>query len=1064
MKSRVIYLLCLFLVFEIHVKCQQVKLFGKVTVFNSKYNTGTLIPIEGAFIEANGAKPVTSDRNGNFKLEFVGIAPGESVELEVFKVGYQVVNSEILKKVSIGGKDTIGIYVAQPGKVDQFKIELAQISLDYLKKAYKEKNDRLHLSNYASKEVERNLEQLLEREIKKQDLAKEILNGEIEKLAPQLYLLIEAVSKVNLDFASEVYLQAISQLKSGNPVEAIRTLEEANLDKEADESIQAIRSNQRGVKEIEQAISQKKRQLSKLIDSMILKSVMHFLLFDFPKAKHCVRLMIPYSKFLAGERSLNVAQKFSDMKFFHFSMGEFDSALTYVDSAISIFREQLPKYNELIGKAYDDKSEILIGLDQPELAKEWCKMALSVKKKIFEPGHREISRCQNNLAIAYINLGLVDSALVIQKRCLNSLLENPKTKPLDLAAVYGNLADIFFRQGNIQGAIDSYQEDISLSESDSSTYDGKIGLSTAYDNLGQVYKEIGEYDSAMKHLFNSLRIRVDLFGRKHKLVVISKNNIGAAYFATNRTDSSIVWFKNAIENAEEIGISEPSLASIKLNLTLSLTAKEDYQEALKLSKESIALLEKYDNDHQVKLSHAYTTMGQLYYDIGLNDSAEYAISKGIRILEQLGNAEYPSLVEPYSNLGLAQQAMGKTDLAEASLLKSIQLFEEKNIGNPETRLNILFNLATFYYSSSNMERLIPTLHNLIESLPENMDEISGGPIIMMQIFALLEECQEIDSSLSLRQKNRYLFSVDNNTSLHDSIINEARMLMLISQKGITDSILGNQKKLILISDSLLPDEDTIKAVIFSNLSLNFYRIGNLDSAKKYGLLAASNSEGANHSSIIIRNFNLAWVFHGLNDLDSAIYFSRVGLEVSKLDSPIYHKYGNDLKKQLAGLLVERSKKYIDVGRDTAALNDLLSSVTYSPEDDYGWFRLSEFYFAKGNYTKAIAISKEANAAGHLSDSAFHNNISLYLIKNGQLEEAKKFILKQEKSWKTNAYPLKSWALYFAAKGRLRKSENYLIKSIENGYQGWSFISNEELFSDLKNRKKIMDCLQKHRPQ
>ena len=88
-----------FLPLQPSLHAQQVELRGTVAVHNSKYETGEVIYVQNAYLSAPFTVPATSDVEGNFVLEFVGLASGTALKIEAEKAGLEVVNTRELEEV-----------------------------------------------------------------------------------------------------------------------------------------------------------------------------------------------------------------------------------------------------------------------------------------------------------------------------------------------------------------------------------------------------------------------------------------------------------------------------------------------------------------------------------------------------------------------------------------------------------------------------------------------------------------------------------------------------------------------------------------------------------------------------------------------------------------------------------------------------------------------------------------------------------------------------------------------------------------------------------------------------
>lgn len=168
------------------VKAQQVFLNGQVSVHNSKYATGTIEYVENASISAPFTKPASTDDEGKFQLEFVGIDPGTSLKLQAEKSGLEVVNQYDLQKVIIGRKTPLRIFLTTKGKLAEAQTELYNIS----RKALFARKDaliaRLRKDDAESKKAMADLEAYFGHSINNRFEAEQALISRIESLEKQL--------------------------------------------------------------------------------------------------------------------------------------------------------------------------------------------------------------------------------------------------------------------------------------------------------------------------------------------------------------------------------------------------------------------------------------------------------------------------------------------------------------------------------------------------------------------------------------------------------------------------------------------------------------------------------------------------------------------------------------------------------------------------------------------------------------------------------------------------------------------------------------------------------------
>ncbi|MEL7159322.1 MAG: hypothetical protein AAFN92_01080, partial [Bacteroidota bacterium] len=187
-----------------------------------------------------------SDDNGSFTLVFQGIAKGTPIRLSVEKAGFEVVNRKELSEVVLGRLRPIKIFLAPKGQLEEARIELYNISRSALLQRHQRQIALLRKSNAQSESLIQELETKLKTEISNRFEAEEILNQQLAEVQRKLPAMALKLASVNLDFVSDMYLQAYEQLRAGKVEQAIATLDEAVLDEEAETLIQRIETSRAG--------------------------------------------------------------------------------------------------------------------------------------------------------------------------------------------------------------------------------------------------------------------------------------------------------------------------------------------------------------------------------------------------------------------------------------------------------------------------------------------------------------------------------------------------------------------------------------------------------------------------------------------------------------------------------------------------------------------------------------------------------------------------------------------------------------------------------------------------
>lgn len=210
---------------------QESTLYGIVSVFNSKFETGKTQYVANAAVdEALGrAQAATTTADGTFKLPLVGIRPKSSFDCVVKKEGYEVINTDQLRAVA-GQLDALRIFMAPKGKIAENKRQYYRIGKTASEQALARKiAQKKELLGQAQQNRTNDMRQIeaLEKEIADLEQRYQTIDQQARELA-------ERFARVNLDDASELYQRAFRYFQKGNIDSALVVLNEVNWEARVD--------------------------------------------------------------------------------------------------------------------------------------------------------------------------------------------------------------------------------------------------------------------------------------------------------------------------------------------------------------------------------------------------------------------------------------------------------------------------------------------------------------------------------------------------------------------------------------------------------------------------------------------------------------------------------------------------------------------------------------------------------------------------------------------------------------------------------------------------------------
>jgi tetratricopeptide (TPR) repeat protein len=279
-----------------------------------------------------------------------------------------------------------------------------------------------------------------------------------------------------------------------------------------------------------------------------------------------------------------------------------------------------------------------------------------------------IERARNLLGKAYFLLYNYTLALENHLRC-NTAIENGQiTDPIFALEVYNNLANDYFRHGEIENAVAFYQKALETLEGikrDSRSFAKK------YMQIGLNYKSVSKLAMARDYLMRSLALYEML--DEQKLIGLTHHQLGKTLEKKNDFDGAENEYRQAITIEEEIednvsaSICHTSLAELLLKRGNADEAEQEAQKALSFANLS--------QDVQAR-GQALMALGQIRHNAKDYAGADKLFTEALDLLDTSNAHEIAaSAYSRYANL------LEERGEVQRSLTAFKKAFEHQRQGN-----------------------------------------------------------------------------------------------------------------------------------------------------------------------------------------------------------------------------------------------------------------------------------------------------------------------------------------------------------------------------------------------
>lgn len=411
-------------------------------------------------------------------------------------------------------------------------------------------------------------------------------------------------------------------------------------------------------------------------------------------------------------------------------------SLFHLDSAQSSLKEGLVVYTELddVHKQVDCLS--LLGLSfyyKQELAEAEKYYRRSMELARAHDYERSLPESVNNLGLVFFSWHKYDSAMVYFQEALRLKRKMNKTK--SIPSSLSNIGAVAVKMGLLEEALGYYRESLSLEQEER----GRAG---SYNNISNVFDELGQYDSAVIYLKKALEIYERNDNKREKAKVYY--NLGHNYFK---------------------------------NLDLPELAVKYYEQAAVLFKE----LGLYNEAHEV-----YTSLGEVFLALELPGNSGKYLDSAAQIDSKVNSVE--SVYRYFMIRSEQLEKDGRPTEALASYKKFVTMRDSMNFEKQRAHVSEL----EAAYESERKEQEMELLHK-----SRKIDDLSHQLYLAVIIAAFVLLIVSFVYYLIRMKKERALRAAQQ--KLHDShqhLMREKYKNLQLEKEKLDNDLEGRKQELV----------------------------------------------------------------------------------------------------------------------------------------------------------------------------------------------------------------------------------------------------------------------------
>ena len=326
---------------------------------------------------------------------------------------------------------------------------------------------------------------------------------------------------------------------------------------------------------------------------------------------------------------------------------------------------------------------------------------------------KEQATILNNLGAIYKDNGNFEKALKMHHQSLK--IKQKLNDSIGIAVTKNNLGMLYQGQGKISEALYSYMNALNMYELTKLKSDEE-GRAVVLMNIGSVYREVKEYDEALKWFKKGLQIHQKLKDKYNAAYAL--NAIGGILEAKNMLDSALVYYNLSLTERSIIDDKVGSANTLK-NIGYIYFKKNELGKAEEVYLQSLNFFENVND--KWGLARITNSCGQLYLNQNKLKEAEQYLHRSLKLSQELG---YPAEIKNAAE-NLQQYYRIKGNWHDALMMNDLYIRMRDSVENDNNRKNAIRTQFKYEYEKK---------ETIMKSNQEKKDSINKAEIAKQKLL------------------------------------------------------------------------------------------------------------------------------------------------------------------------------------------------------------------------------------------------------------------------------------------------------------------------------------------
>mgnify|MGYP001048328494 FL=1 len=267
-------------------------------------------------------------------------------------------------------------------------------------------------------------------------------------------------------------------------------------------------------------------------------------------------------------------------------------------------------------------------------------------------------------------------------------------------------------------------------------------ITKSLNNVGIVYKELGQYEDALTYLKQALEMVQVLYSGNHSEAANFLNNIGMVYYESNQPQEALRYFQQAFEMGKALYVgNHVNIARFLNNLGIAYRGLGQYEDALTYLKQALEMVQALYSGNHSEAANFLNNIGMVYYESKQPQEALRYFQQAFEMGKALYVGNHVNIARFLNNLGIAYRGLGQYEDALTYLKQALRMRQVLYTGNHTTIADSLNDIGLVYYETRQPQEALQYFQQALKMYQALYPNNTNHPNIQM-VQRNIEKFQE----------------------------------------------------------------------------------------------------------------------------------------------------------------------------------------------------------------------------------------------------------------------------------------------------------------------------------